>query len=105
MPFYYGLCLKENYSQMLNTELDLYLVYDVAAMMLVTDQTPEPTFVVNLISWIALPTKSVKISARRKILVSQYSGQALNVVSIMRRPGDLFNIWTFTVHRTVSSPS
>ena len=27
------------------------------------------------------------------------------LVSIMRRPGDLFHIWTFTVHRTVSSPS
>ena len=29
MPFYKGMCLKENYSHMLNTELDLFLVYDV----------------------------------------------------------------------------
>ena len=27
------------------------------------------------------------------------------VVSIMRRPGDLFHIWTFTVHRTPEATS
>ena len=27
------------------------------------------------------------------------------VVSVMSRYGDLFHIWTFTVHRTISSPS
>ena len=40
------------------------MMYTVAALTLVTDQTPGPNLrVVNLISWIALPTKSTKISA------------------------------------------
>ena len=55
---------------MLNTEL--YLVYDAAIVILVTDQTPGPNIHYELDFVESFTHESTKISTLRKFLVSQY---------------------------------